>query len=650
VNTFIPTVDANPHIEQIRGGIVTVKKEDELQRVLQPDAPQMPYRRRRGEVKSVVHWGQRKLMLSEIEFLTLYGQEGITVLYAGAAPGTHIPFLSELFPKVNFVLIDPSDFNIKETDRIVIRKEFMTDDIAREFADRRTLLISDIRSADFKVLNNEEIEKAVKRDMDWQMQWHLIMKPVAGMHKFRLPWQEGLTEYLDGEIYLPVWGPQTTTEARLIATSCNTRMWNNKVYEEQMFYFNNVTRCCLYHHNISAKGLDHCYDCSSEVHVLKKYLQKHCDYHFSVRELSVLPATDVNIKIASFVNQLTVECGGRHDGRNLMNWQKRFGANLVDVVKEFDTDNLKVVKFSPQEAKSSANVLRLQNANAAKILQHCWEVSQTKKLTASSGQVFNGWCGLTEVVMEDIGWNGGKSSSIGGTQIPVKTAADAWLWGVLRELSGSVEPWTQPPFVDSPQTTTGKEAERKRNITPSNNDKESAVVSLEDKAVTDSEDTGSQSDREDEQLHASLFLPDTDKVDLFNRIWQDVQVDQQALKPRGNHPFHKVLILLGNSGSAYIFCPDLLGCSVSKFQMPAVNREEHHLTILVGLMNFMHIDQPKSLHLLSFYAVNGTKVTSWSHAEQKDKLSAFLKTDFNFESAARSLVLNMNGFHSIEAI
>jgi hypothetical protein len=167
---FVPTIDANPHIEQIRGGIVTVKKESELTRVLADDAPQMAYRRRRGEVKSVVHWGQRKLMVSEIEFLTLHGgkdsdndKDLITCVYAGSAPGTHIPFLAQLFPKVRFVLVDPSEFSIEATDRIEIRREFMTDDVAREFVGRRTLLISDIRSADFKVMSNADMEAAVKR-------------------------------------------------------------------------------------------------------------------------------------------------------------------------------------------------------------------------------------------------------------------------------------------------------------------------------------------------------------------------------------------------------------------------------------------------------------------------------------------------------
>ena len=35
-------------------------------------APHAPYRRRKFEKKTALHWGQRKLLISEIEFLTEY--------------------------------------------------------------------------------------------------------------------------------------------------------------------------------------------------------------------------------------------------------------------------------------------------------------------------------------------------------------------------------------------------------------------------------------------------------------------------------------------------------------------------------------------------------------------------------------------------
>ena len=72
------------------------------------------------------------------------------VVYAGAAPGNHIPFLSFLFPFVTFVCVDPRPFAIYQTARIQIRQRMFDDDYARALAkensDRPVLFISDIRS------------------------------------------------------------------------------------------------------------------------------------------------------------------------------------------------------------------------------------------------------------------------------------------------------------------------------------------------------------------------------------------------------------------------------------------------------------------------------------------------------------------------
>lgn len=57
------------------------------------------------------HWGQRKLLLTEILFFTLHGQENTTVIYAGAAPSDHIIFLSKMFKSYHFVLVDPERWN-----------------------------------------------------------------------------------------------------------------------------------------------------------------------------------------------------------------------------------------------------------------------------------------------------------------------------------------------------------------------------------------------------------------------------------------------------------------------------------------------------------------------------------------------------------
>lgn len=93
-----------PHMKQLRyekQKYCAVLVMNEKLRILQPDDPLLPYHKVSHHVfsplylsscswqqRSVIHWGQRKLLLSEIEFLTLYGEDGMWVVYAGAAPGT----------------------------------------------------------------------------------------------------------------------------------------------------------------------------------------------------------------------------------------------------------------------------------------------------------------------------------------------------------------------------------------------------------------------------------------------------------------------------------------------------------------------------------------------------------------------------------
>lgn len=285
---LVPTLDSvhsNPHIRQVvdqaKYGYES-QSDIEFHRLLLPDAPGQKYRRRKGELKTVIHWGQRKLLLSEIEFLTKFGVSGSTVVYAGAAPGTHIHYLIELFPELKFVLVDPAPFSSKLTksQRCLVRQELFTDDLAQEYARcDKVLFVCDIRSCDYSLLSDPDVEDKVLEDMRSQQRWHDIIQPIKSMLKFRLPWTQGCTEYLAGDVYLQAFGPTTTTETRLVPYGHGRVLWNNKKYEEQMFYFNTVTRVARYAHSMPVGkpgyGLDYCYDCRSEVEILSEYLRKY---------------------------------------------------------------------------------------------------------------------------------------------------------------------------------------------------------------------------------------------------------------------------------------------------------------------------------------------------------------------------------------
>jgi hypothetical protein len=221
------------------------------------------------------HMGQRKLLMNEILFLVLHGNKATKVVYAGAAPGLHIPWLSKLFPRHKFDLWDPASFAIKETDKISIHQGYFNDEVAEQYRGQKILFISDIRSGSDE-MKFEEFEEEVKKNNQWQMDWINIMTPEMSMLKFRIPFNVvGDYEYLQGEIYLQPWAPINSSETRLITDGKTLTTYNSTSYENKMFYFNHVIReFAWFNHNVStasSPGLCHCYDCTFEIWIWQKY-------------------------------------------------------------------------------------------------------------------------------------------------------------------------------------------------------------------------------------------------------------------------------------------------------------------------------------------------------------------------------------------
>jgi hypothetical protein len=310
----------NPHVRQNKMTGFT----HEFSRTLENTMPRLEYYRRKDKFKSVLHWGQRKLLLVEIEFLTKFAQDGDLVVYAGAAPGNHILFLATLFPTLGFALYDPNDFAIKPQGKIQIFQQYFTDKIAALFAMRKDVLfISDVRTASPSSMDAEKIELRVEIDNAMQKSWYEIMRPKKAMFKFRLPWlvpyeanleynssdpnskelivcphnsktkkkiYKWVTtggqkfEYLAGDVYIQPWAPQTSTETRLVLGPLGDDekeppmvTYDNTEYEERMFYYNNHMRPSLFKQNVCGEGLDHCYDCATESHIMEEYLARVSD-------------------------------------------------------------------------------------------------------------------------------------------------------------------------------------------------------------------------------------------------------------------------------------------------------------------------------------------------------------------------------------
>jgi len=263
----------NPHLRQVfaEGRVPETREmvQDE-DRYLKDSDPTRDYTDIKRP-KTVEHLGQRKLLLSEIEFLSHNLKEGDTVVYAGSAPGTHLVLIAEMFPGINLILYDPHKFDpiVRNVTKNIFQ-EYFTDKVATKLASSVSpgtmLFVSDIRT--------EPTDAGVTKDMAMQKKWIEIMKPRKSLLKCRLPYGAGKFRYFKGKFWIQCFAPQTSTETRLeIEGVPEIVEYDNKKYEDQMFYFNTMKRTMYYKHRMVGLGYDHCYDCSAELFILREYVK-----------------------------------------------------------------------------------------------------------------------------------------------------------------------------------------------------------------------------------------------------------------------------------------------------------------------------------------------------------------------------------------
>lgn len=252
-------------------------------RVLDTTAPRRVYRPSDDgdEQRKGLHFGQRKLLLSEVEFLTVLERQqratGITrpllVVYAGAAGGLHLPFLFGLFPHIRYVLIDPAPFCqgvqavAKEEGGAILEliSGYCTAELCTRLRETyggtyECVLVSDIRSgAPSQVTRNAEHTEIINRDNALQESYCVALQPSWAMLKFHPPYPAEKdpqsprydasddtpdeVEYLSGTALLGVWAPKSSSEVRLVVSSPFTaplqkRMYNCREHEEQCYHYN----------------------------------------------------------------------------------------------------------------------------------------------------------------------------------------------------------------------------------------------------------------------------------------------------------------------------------------------------------------------------------------------------------------------------
>jgi Poly A polymerase regulatory subunit len=266
------------------------RKEDEL---LKENDNEEPYRRRKDDEKKALAYGQRKLLMSLISFLSKhYNSKEVSkpvLVYAGAAPGVNIKIVASLFPEFTWHLYDPAKFKIKMdiTKKIIVYQKKFDNETAKYWAkqnqkNKNVFFVSDIRTADYtKAKDLNENESQILEDMRLQKEWVEIIKPIKTQLKFRLPYPGGSRpneiEYFTGILYRQVFAPQTSTETRLVLTSPEFKYqtYSCEKYQSQMFYHNVIVRETFEYENdfVDGKELVNDWDSCCEVLIWLDYLK-----------------------------------------------------------------------------------------------------------------------------------------------------------------------------------------------------------------------------------------------------------------------------------------------------------------------------------------------------------------------------------------
>jgi hypothetical protein len=317
---------------------VVVKKKIELppfepsEQYLTTDSPVANYYEEKNK-SMTVEWGQRKLILSAIQFFVNYWDPEKypepQCVYIGAAPGISVNVMYDLFPGVRFHLYDdqrfnaalPQEENVNERDQRIFLypRYFTSDDVEKWKKEKGVFLISDIRSIEHlsdkkktthvakgnEKISKYDIEKIVIRDMLTQQEWLLGINPVQAQLKFRLPYVGGYEKgdqfirgyyqkgdkavfpYLQGSVFLQSWVSAKSTETRLVPTrdedgEYHLVDWDSKKYEDMLFHHNVKVRENVKYQNpftgddMPVEGLELTNDWNSmcEVQILSDYLRK----------------------------------------------------------------------------------------------------------------------------------------------------------------------------------------------------------------------------------------------------------------------------------------------------------------------------------------------------------------------------------------
>ena len=265
------------NIDKYKGKKEDFKKLNIIDNVYNINNPNVNFELTLPKPTSVIYWGQLKLFLETLFFLTktINSNENIHIIYAGSAPGYSINKLTTMFSNTKWYLIDPRE-QAKElytNKNVTIMNQFFTNETAEYFynllpRNEKILFMSDIRLG--------TSDQNIVEDNKMQAEWHKIIKPDWSYLKFRFPYNmEKKMEYFEGNYYFQAYAPISSTETRvLVERDAKYTMYDTDEYQSRCFYHNRILRPSYYEHNIEHNYIDHCFDCTLFINIIKDYNNK----------------------------------------------------------------------------------------------------------------------------------------------------------------------------------------------------------------------------------------------------------------------------------------------------------------------------------------------------------------------------------------
>lgn len=244
-----------------------IKFDPDIHNIFSFNSKKMDYFGRQTD-KTKHKWGQMKLFVGLLEFLTLFYDsekyQDPKLVYVGAAPGQGITLIVDMFQKFKFYLYDSQAFDKKLVEkaeapesRVTLYQRYFEEADAEYWATQKDVFfVSDIRSLGYNVEMGRVTQKGeeiVWGDMQLQESWVKKIKPAWSQLKFRPPYYDEITKkmfegytfsYLSGIIFYQSFAGASSSETRLVVNGERivSAKYDYRNYEKVVMYHNSIIR------------------------------------------------------------------------------------------------------------------------------------------------------------------------------------------------------------------------------------------------------------------------------------------------------------------------------------------------------------------------------------------------------------------------